>query len=43
MKAFRLLLIKLQLASMVNLLVLLLPGHVGPLRSLGREGGQEGS
>ena len=43
MKAFRLLLIKLRLASMVNLLVLLLPGLWAPLRSWGREGGQEGS
>ena len=43
MKAFRLLLIKLRLASTVNLLVLLLPGLWAPLRSLGREGWQEGS
>ena len=41
MKAFRLLLIKLQPASTVNLLVLLLPGHVG-LSEIFREGGRAG-
>lgn len=43
MKAFRLLLIKLRLASTVNLLVLLLPGHVGPseiFRERERAGGE---
>ena len=43
MKAFRLLLIKLRLASTVNLLVLLFPGHVGPseiFRERERAGGE---